>query len=401
VFSESGGHWSEQAELTAADGAAQDELGSSVSLSGRLAVVGAPGRTVGSHAGQGAAYVFAYSGGRWSQQAELTAFNGAVDSYLGTSASLSGGTALVGASGGCSFSTCSGGKVQGSAYVFAYSGGRWSQQAELTASDGAPGDWFGEAVSLSGTTALIGAPEHSAGWEGAAYVFGSSAGTWSQQGEITGTDSVADDEFGWSVSLSGTTALIGAHLHDVGSNYSQGSAYVFAESAGTWSQQAELLASDGALDNELGSSVSLSGPVALVGAEARGAAYVFGTPEVVVTTTTGLSATTVAPTTTTVTTGVPSTTAALSPTTTSQAPITTTARPPSTTAPASTTTSTRTVTTTARSTTTTAVASTTTTTPGPAAPAGAVAWWAWLLVGLAVLTGLGLIARMLWRHRRP
>jgi hypothetical protein len=98
----------------------------------------------------------------------------------------------------------------------------WSQQAELTASDGASSDELGYSVSLSGTTALVGAPFHTVGPNtGAAYVFTESGGTWSEQAELTASDG---DLFGWSVSLSGTTALIGARDDTVGSNEEQGAA---------------------------------------------------------------------------------------------------------------------------------------------------------------------------------
>jgi hypothetical protein len=106
----------------------------------------------------------------------------------------------------------------------------WSQQGELTSSDGAYGDSFGYSVSLSGTTALVGAEYQLVGSnadQGAAYVFGYSGVTWSQQAELTASDGAGYDYFGISVSLSGTTALVGAYEHEVGSNPYQGSAYVF------------------------------------------------------------------------------------------------------------------------------------------------------------------------------
>jgi len=289
VFTESGGSWTQQAELTASDpdngyDAPGDQFGDSVSLSGTTALVGALYHTVGSNSTQGAAYVFTESGGTWSQQAELTASDGAPSDLFGSTVSLSGTTALVGAT----YHTVGSNTEQGAAYVFTESGGSWTQQAELTASDGAPGDWFGDSVSLSGTTALVGARYHTVGSntkQGAAYVFTESGGSWTQQAELTASDGTAYDYFGTSVSLSGTTALIGAWGHTVGSNFQQGAAYIFTESGGTWSQQAELTASDGAPSDLFGSTVSLSGTTALVGAPYhtvgsstyQGAAYVFGT----------------------------------------------------------------------------------------------------------------------------
>lgn len=78
----------------------------------------------------------------------------------------------------------------------------WIQQAELTASDGAAGDLFGFSVALSDGTIVVGAPHHMVGsnqYQGAAYVFVQSGGTWNQQAELTAADGAANDFFGWSV----------------------------------------------------------------------------------------------------------------------------------------------------------------------------------------------------------
>ncbi len=257
--------WIQQAELTASDGAAKDAFGYSVAISGSMALVGAPYRMVGSNFSQGAAYVFVESGGTWVQQAELTASDGAANDDFGDSVAISGSTAMVGAAGHTVGSNYS----QGAVYVFVKSGGTWSQQAELTASDGGAYDYFGLSMAVSGGTAVVGADDHVVGSnnaQGAAYVFIENGGTWSQQAELTASDGAAHDYFGRSVAVSGSTAMVGAFAHSVGSNNAQGAAYVFVESDGTWSQQAELTASDGAANDGFGESVAVSGSTAVVGA---------------------------------------------------------------------------------------------------------------------------------------
>jgi FG-GAP repeat len=286
VFVQNGGIWNQQAELTASDGAAFDEFGSSVAVDGSTVVVGAGWRTVGSNNSQGAVYVFVESGGTWSQQAELTASDGGAYNYFGFSVALSGSTIVVGAPGHGTGSNTS----QGAVYVFTQSGTNWSQQAELTASDGEEYDQLGSSVAVSGSTALVGAPCHPAAGgcgPGAAYVFVESGGTWSQQAELAASDGADQDQFGWSVALDATTAVVGATLHTVGSNQNyQGAAYVFVDSGGTWSQQAELAASDGVSHDLFGYSVALFGSTAVVSAiwhpytvscscPGPGAAYVF------------------------------------------------------------------------------------------------------------------------------
>ena len=265
--------WTQQQELTAFDGTAGDYFGGCISVSGDTAVIGAPGK----NGFQGAAYVFVQSGGVWSLQQELTASDGAPNDQFGAIPSVSGDTALIAAMGK------NGG--QGAVYVFVRSGGVWKQQQELTASDGAPGDNLGYFVSVSGSTAVIAAPGKNA-FQGAAYVFAQSGGTWSQQQKLTAADGAANDQFGVSVSVSGNTLLIGAPFKTVASNpnvYLQGAAYVFMLSGTVWSQQQELTASDGSASNQFGYFVSLSGGMSLIGALGKtvnsnahqGVAYVF------------------------------------------------------------------------------------------------------------------------------
>ena len=141
------------------------------------------------------------------------------------------------------------------------------QQAKLTASDGAAYDLFGFSVSISGDTAVVGAwADDDAGAEsGSAYVFVRIGSTWSQQAKLTANDAAAGDSFGESVSISGDTAVVGAGGDDDGGAGS-GSAYVFVRIGSTWSQQAKLTANDAAVHDWFGGSVSISGDTALVGA---------------------------------------------------------------------------------------------------------------------------------------
>ena len=206
--------WTQQAELTASDGAAGDLFGYSVSVSGGTALVGAA-----VHHGrrrtptQGAAYVFVQSGTTWTQQAELTASDGAAGDHFGGSVSVSGSTALVGAP----FAQVGGNADEGAAYVFVQSGTTWTQQAELTASDGAGAILFGGSVSVSGGTALVGAPDillpcAPATCPPAARHTSScrAAPPGPSRPSSPRATASAGDQFGYSVSVSGGTALVGA-----------------------------------------------------------------------------------------------------------------------------------------------------------------------------------------------
>lgn len=213
VFTRTGSAWAQQQKLLPSS-AAHNLFGLSVSLSGdgNTALIGAYGEN--SYAG--AAYIFVRSGTMWAQQRNL-----AVNSYsFGLSVSLNGdgNTALIGAGGDSG---------KGEVYVFTRSGATWAQQAKLTANDAAASDFFGTSISLSrdGTSGIIGAYRKN-GYAGAVYIFIRSGGMWSQQQELTASDAAANNNFGSGVSLSGdgAVALVGAPFN----NSYAGAAYVFA-----------------------------------------------------------------------------------------------------------------------------------------------------------------------------
>ncbi len=144
------------------------------------------------------------------------------------------------------------------------------EEAKLTASDGAAADYFGTSISISGDTAVVGAPcgaEDGKGGDrsGRAYVFTNSASGWTQAARLTASDGAAYDDFGNSVSISGNTVVVGAN----GFNINQGAAYVFTEPGTGWAnmtQAAKLTASDDLVLDNFGSSVSISGNTVVVGA---------------------------------------------------------------------------------------------------------------------------------------
>ncbi len=263
VFTRTGTTWTQQAKLIASDGRLGDEFGYRVALAGETVLVGAHLLDDGPGTNRGSAYVFTRTGTTWTQQARLMANDFIAGQEFGIAVALSGETALIGAH----FDE-NPHPGQGAAYVFNRSGTNWTQQAKLTAEDGALGDHFGNSVALSGDTALIGAHSDDVGLavdRGSAYVFTRMGNNWFQQANFVGVGGLANDLFGTSVALSGDTALVGSVLDDVGGNTNQGSAYVFTRSGTLWTQQAQLTAADGAVDDWFGFTVALSGDTALVG----------------------------------------------------------------------------------------------------------------------------------------
>lgn len=156
---------------------------------------------------------------------------------------------------------------------------------KIQASDGVAGDQFGGSVAISGTTAIVGANAGAvtASGAGSAYVYVLSNGAWTLQQKLTASDGQPDDAFGSYVAISGDTAVIGAYGDTVGTNVNQGSAYVFVRSGTTWTQQQKLTAADGAATDVFGKAVAIAGDTVVVGASSadsvanvdQGAAYVF------------------------------------------------------------------------------------------------------------------------------
>ena len=255
------GTWSQQTLLIPHDPAPWDQFGSSVSVHGDMALIGSWNDTTGGGLPSGSAYVFVRDGhGSWSQDAKLSPSDGIHEGRFGWSVSLYEDRALIGA-----FQDDDAGTYSGSAYVFERSGSNWIQTAKLTASDAAAGDHFGRSVSLDGDHALIGAVGSSV--SGAAYVFEEGIFGWSQQSKLEPSDANIAKLFGDSVSIHGSSLVVGAPADDV---YT-GAAYVFGVSHAAWIEEAKLIASDGADGDRFGDTVSLTDGALVVGAPGKDA----------------------------------------------------------------------------------------------------------------------------------
>ena len=277
VFIRTGATWTEQAILYASDSGTGDYFGYSVSIDGDMALIGAPFND-DCGVNSGCAYVFTRAGSIWTQQAKLVASDGAIQDRFGISVSLDGDTALIGA-----YADDVNVNNSGSAYVFTRTGSIWTQQAKLVASDGGEDDEFGYSVSIDGDTAVIGAffDDDNGINSGSAYVFTRTGSTWEQQEKLLPLDGASDDQFGNSVSLEGDMALIGSHYDDDNGDVS-GSAYLFVRSGNDWTQRQKLVASDGEEGDKFGCGVCINQYYALIGAkqdddngDSAGSAYVF------------------------------------------------------------------------------------------------------------------------------
>ena len=287
IFTLSGSSWSQQAQIQASDAESMDHFGYGVDISenGNTAIVGSWNEdTTASDAG--AAYIFTRSGTSWSQQAKIQHSGATQNDNFGNAVSITndGNMAIIGARGRedqVNFIS------SGAAYIFTRSGTSWSQQAELVPSNPTSGDEFGWSVSISksdGNTAIVGSPGEDTGMSnaGSAYIYTRSGTSWSQQAQIQASDKTSNDNFGRSVSISddGNTAIIGSPYEDSGAT-NTGAAYIFTRSGTTWSQQAKIQASDLPGGGQFGTSVDIlgDGDTVAVGAQnannGAGYAYIF------------------------------------------------------------------------------------------------------------------------------
>ena len=255
VFTRSaGGLWSQQDKLMPSDPAYDGQFGRAVDIDGNTAFVGAFGSTLRN----GAVYVFTRSGSDWTERTKLTPSDATLGQYFGNEVALDGDTALIGA-----VEDDEKGPRAGAAYVFTGSGASWQQQKKLFASDPMDLAQFGGDVALQDGTALVGA-SHADDQRGSVHVFTGSGSSWTHRAKLVASDRSTACEFGMSVSLSGGTALVGAYREDRAAQ-NMGSAYLFTGAGSTWTERAKLTASDAAADDYFGYSVAISGGTALAG----------------------------------------------------------------------------------------------------------------------------------------
>jgi len=257
------GQWEQVHKLIAHDAAEGDLFGFSVAINDDVAVVGSI------HAGDGvvdycgAAYILDLTSGE--QIGKLTADDAAPSDCFGKSVAIGNGVVLVGA-----FTDDSPG---GSAYVFDLDSGE--QLHRLVAEDAMNQDHFGSSVAIHGDTAIIGAPWNDDPFEhaGAAYLFDLTSGE--QLHKLTAPDAAEKDDFGYSVAINGSFAVVGAWADDAAGTKS-GSAYVFDATTGAYLRK--LTADDATANDFFGCAVAIGQDIlAVIGASGHeGAGYMAG-----------------------------------------------------------------------------------------------------------------------------
>ncbi|MES2777476.1 MAG: FG-GAP repeat protein [Bacteroidota bacterium] len=257
-----------------ADGATGDALGNNVKIYGNYALVGAYNDDIGANTDQGSAYVYRFENGAWSQMQKLVANDGASGDNFGAGLGIDSNYLMIGA-----HSDDVGENLdQGSVYIFKLENGSWVQKQKITGSNGGSGDIFGINLTMSKGHAVVGASKDdiaAAIDAGSAYIFklNDITGVWSETQKIYPNDVSGGDTFGNWISISGDKIIVTAIYDDANGVYRKGSAYIYTYQANTWVQTAKLVANDGANNDNFGTNASIHGDFVLVGAYNADATY--------------------------------------------------------------------------------------------------------------------------------
>jgi hypothetical protein len=282
--------WALEARLVASDPQDFSDFGCAVAIDGDWAVVGADL----ADGGVGAVYVFHRDApGTWRQtqkfdyQSEAAGLGqGNGDIRIGRSVGIDGNR-FVTCSAKTDVSTGPNTWINDAGTVWIYEldagSGQWTLAAELREKNPGANDQLGINCRISGDYVVAGAFQKTAkvtvdggpvflGKAGAAFIFERHSGTdggapsWVQRQFVFANDPAADDNFGVSVSIDGTTFVAGAKGSDT-LGTSAGAAYLFdRQSDGSWKQTQKLLASDGLANDGFGTNVAISGGHVIIGA---------------------------------------------------------------------------------------------------------------------------------------
>lgn len=258
------GNISNYQPITDPQGGPNDAFGI-VAMSGNYAAVGCPLDEVGANADQGSVSIYQWDGSKWVFMQKIVDATGAPTDLFGFSVSISGNYLIVGA-----YLDDVGANVdQGSASIYQYNGSSWVFMQKITDATGTAGDNFGFSVSISGSHALVSANLDDNGAnanQGSASAYRWNGSSWILSLKILDATGAAADQFGYSTSISGIYCIIGAPGDQVGSQQFQGSASVYQWNGSTWTLMLKITDAEGQPTDNFGTSVFIDGNSILVGA---------------------------------------------------------------------------------------------------------------------------------------
>lgn len=270
-----GNWWVQEGKLVPSDGADLDFFGAAVDIYGDYAIVGAYRADEDNNFGDtGLAYIFKRNGSNWNEIQKLEASDFSEFGWFGFSVAIEGDYAMIGA-----LDFLANDVNGGSVYVFHYDGSSWVEEAKLQASDGSAGNQFGFSIAMEGTQAVIGAVQDNN--IGSAYVYKLVNNVWTEQAKLNESNLTNGAAFGASVDISSSLVIIGAFNDDV-ENINSGSVFIYEKGGNTWVQTSKITSPNNYQNGNFGRSVSISNGTLLVGAPLervygiqQGKAYVF------------------------------------------------------------------------------------------------------------------------------
>ena len=275
-----GTYWEFTQMITDLSGLPFDNFGYAVAISGNYAIVGAPSAKVGSIIHQGAVFIYQYNGSTWLFKQTITNSGGAANDNFGTSVSISGDNAIVGSP----YDKINANLNQGSANIYKYNGSNWIQQQYLYETTGAnASDNFGRSVSISGSYAAVGIPGPDAinsQNNGSANIYKFNGTNWVFLQKVKDYYGEKGELFGFAVSISGNYLIVGSPFDNYDLNLKQGSASIYKFDGSSWLSMQKITAYTPVSNlGRFGFSVCISNDYAIVGAtndnENKGAACIY------------------------------------------------------------------------------------------------------------------------------
>ncbi len=265
LFQRNGSNWQFVRKLTATvtGGDTAPFTNGGAAVLGDVMVVGSPTARVNNVNGAGAVYIFNRVGGVWTDVQRLLPPDTATGRQFGAAIAMTANTIVVGDDNKAE----NGNLNQGAAYVYILSGGVWTFQQKLTASDGAAQDNFAQSLAISSDSIIVGSPNDDNGAtlnQGSAYIFIRTGATWTQQPRLTATDGAANDRFGRSVAIDEQAAVVSAPGAVIGQTFGAGAIYTFNRAGGAATQTQKLVSPEADSLN-FGESLALSGERLVVG----------------------------------------------------------------------------------------------------------------------------------------
>jgi len=241
-----------ESRLTASDGESSDRFGTSVGMDGFWAVIGAPGDAGENNAfsNQGAVYFYLYNINGWVEHQKINT-DAVADLNFGEAAAISGNSAIIGAPGTLGETDT----IPGRAYIFRNDDDNWAETQELLPES--KSFYFGKSVDIDGDYIVIGTPATSSTDTGTVYIYKKKGSNWELQTRLIASDAYFGDQFGRSVSISGTRVIVGSNNE---------AAYVFKLDSNSWKEEQKLTISEPYVNyDQFGRTVALHKNTAIVG----------------------------------------------------------------------------------------------------------------------------------------